>query len=83
VRRCGWAEDDEEYEPGVRCIAAPIHDYRGEAIAAVSTSGPIGVITKKEVKRFAGYVTEAAAGISRRMGHRATDRRARSPLSER
>jgi DNA-binding IclR family transcriptional regulator len=70
VRRRGWTEDDEEYEPGVRCIAAPIYDYRSQAIAAVSTSGPTTVLVKPEVKRFAEYVMEAAAGISRRMGYR-------------
>ena len=39
VRKQGWAMDDEEYEIGHRCIGAPIYDYRGEIIAAISASG--------------------------------------------
>jgi hypothetical protein len=75
-------EDDEEYEPGVRCIAAPIYDYRNRAIAAVSTSGPTHIIRKREVERFAAYVKEAAAGISGRMGHGTSDGSA-APVSGR
>jgi DNA-binding IclR family transcriptional regulator len=65
----GWTEDNEEYEEGVRCIAAPIYDYRNTVIAAVSTSGPTSVITKEDVERIAGHVMDAASGISKRMGY--------------
>lgn len=65
----GWTEDNEEYEEGVRCIAAPIYDYRNNVIAAVSTSGPTSVITKQDMERIAGQVMNAASGISKRMGY--------------
>lgn len=79
VRQRGWAEDDQEYEPELRCIAAPIYDYRSRAIASVSTSGPTRILRKREVGRFAGYVMEAAAGISRRMGHYTLDHSTAAP----
>lgn len=40
VRELGYASDDEERVKGMRCVAAPITDQNGYAIAAVSVSGP-------------------------------------------
>lgn len=39
VRRQGFAVDDGEEEPGVRCLAVPVHDGT-RVVAAVSVSGP-------------------------------------------
>jgi len=70
IRRRGWSVDDEEYEEGLRCIGAPIRDYRNEVIAAVSTSGYASVITRERVEEIAAYVLKAARDISQRMGYR-------------
>jgi len=40
VRRRGYAVDDEEFIPGLACIAAPIRSGNGDAIAALSISYP-------------------------------------------
>lgn len=40
VRAEGYAIESEEVGPGVSCIAAPILDARGIAIAAISVPGP-------------------------------------------
>ncbi len=40
IRKRGWAIDDEERTEGMRCIAAPIFNPFGEAVAGVSLSGP-------------------------------------------
>jgi IclR family KDG regulon transcriptional repressor len=40
IEQEGFALDREENEKFVRCIAAPVKNYRGEVIAAVSISGP-------------------------------------------
>ena len=70
IRRRGWSVDDEEYEEGLRCIGAPIRDYRAEVIAAVSTSGYTSVITRERVEEIAAYVVKAARDISQRLGYR-------------
>lgn len=70
TRRRGWSLDDEEYEQGLRCIGAPIRDYRDEVIGAVSTSGYVIVITRERIEEIAGYVVKAARDISQRMGYR-------------
>ena len=68
-RKRGWTLDNEEFEEGVRCIAAPIYDYRNKIIAAVSTSWFIK-ISDLDMNKIAGYVTDAAYDISRHMGYK-------------
>lgn len=36
----GYAIDDAEREPGVRCLAAPIRDASSRPVAAISVAGP-------------------------------------------
>jgi IclR family pca regulon transcriptional regulator len=38
VRRRGWTIADQELEPGLRSVAAPIRDPAGRVVAAVNTS---------------------------------------------
>lgn len=68
IRERGWAVDDEEYEHGVRCIAAPIRDFTGRVIAALSVSGGFN-IDKNQEENYIGLVVEAAGKISGRMGY--------------
>ena len=38
VRDQGWALVDGELEPGLRSVAVPVHDRRGDVVAAVNVS---------------------------------------------
>lgn len=69
VRKRGWAIDDEESETGYRCLGAPIYDYRGDIIAAISASGPTGIFTKDRIRPVAEYLMIQADEISRSMGY--------------
>lgn len=40
IRERGYALDWGEFENEVRCVAAPIRDHTGSAVAAISVSGP-------------------------------------------
>ena len=40
IRRRGYALDDEEFIPGLACIAAPVRAGSGDAVAALSISYP-------------------------------------------
>lgn len=69
VRSRGWAIDDEEAETGHRCIGAPIYDYRGDIISAISASGPTSILTEDRIEPVALYVRKQALEISKSMGY--------------
>ncbi len=64
----GFAIDDEENELGGRCVAAPIIDYRGNSIAAVSISVPVQRFPKEMIEKYGSWVKETAGEISRKLG---------------
>ncbi len=66
IRARGYAIDDEEYELGVRSIAAPIRDDSGNPVAAVGITGPTQRLTKNRLSGLARYVIDAAKAISLR-----------------
>jgi IclR family transcriptional regulator, acetate operon repressor len=68
VRRQGYAVDNEEAVQGARCVSAPILTTEGEAIGAVSVSGPVTRVSPNQVAALAGAVNAAAAAISSAMG---------------
>lgn len=68
VQANGYAVDDEEHEEGIRCIAAPIMDYREKIVAAVSIAGPAAAIAPQNDRETARILMETARDISKRMG---------------
>ncbi len=69
VQSQGYALDDEENERGIRCIAAPIFNEAGKAVAAISISGPAFRVTKKVIQEtLKKEVMETASKISQRLG---------------
>jgi len=70
VRRLGYAVDDEENEPGVACVGAPLLDAGGRALAAISVSGPAARIRAQQ-KEIAAAVAAAGRQISQSLGFKA------------
>ena len=68
IKQLGYALDDEEDEPGLRCIGAPVFDESQKAIAAISVAGTTSQIPIDSVPRLANIVKELAEGISSRLG---------------
>jgi DNA-binding IclR family transcriptional regulator len=68
VRDQGYAVDNEEYDEGLRCIGAPIHDHTGRVVAAIGIGGPVTRVTPERITELAELVMGAAKGLSRRMG---------------
>ena len=68
VRERGYAVDDEEHAVGLRCVAAPIFDETGDAVAAISASGPMARVDEDRVPSLGQRVIEAARAISYEMG---------------
>jgi IclR family acetate operon transcriptional repressor len=64
IERRGYAIDDEEYHVGVRCLAAPVRDARGEVVAAIGITAPVATFTKRRIPEVAQAVLRAAAALS-------------------
>jgi DNA-binding IclR family transcriptional regulator len=69
VRVQGYAVDDQETYPGVRCVAAAIRNHRGSIVASLSISGPTQRITVANITVFAALAIAGAAKISARLGY--------------
>ncbi len=69
VKKQGYAIDDEENEKGIRCVAAPIRNETGRAVAAISISGPAFKVTKRAIQdSLKKEVMNTALQISRCLG---------------
>ena len=66
----GYATEEEEYEMGVRGIAAPIRDDSGVPVAAVGVTGPTRRLTRARLPGLVRDVDAVAKAISMRLGHR-------------
>ncbi|PLS16167.1 IclR family transcriptional regulator [Bacillus sp. M6-12] len=69
VRQKGFALDLEENEYGITCIAVPIFDHLGKAIAAVSISGPTMRMNEERLKQLQEKMLHVGNQISRRLGY--------------
>jgi IclR family KDG regulon transcriptional repressor len=68
VRDRGYATDQEEHEPGVKCVAVPVFDHKGIA-AAISVSGPTNRVDHHLANSdLIEKLQVAAAEISEQMG---------------
>lgn len=68
IRERGYALDDEENEPGARCIAAAIREPRGRVLGAHSVSGPTWRINDRMVDRIGQRLNELGREISAQLG---------------
>lgn len=68
VRKYGVAIDNEENSLSVRCLAAPIYNQKGEAIAALGTSATILQLDEARLPKVIEAVKEAARRVSEQMG---------------
>jgi IclR family transcriptional regulator, KDG regulon repressor len=70
IRQEGFSVDNEEAVEGLRCVAAPIFDHTGRAIAAFSVAGPTTRVTPARVPSLAKLVKETSRQISYRLGYK-------------
>ncbi|MGH9341446.1 MAG: IclR family transcriptional regulator [Acidobacteriota bacterium] len=69
VQRQAYAMDDEEYREGIRCMGAPIFDYKGDVIAAFSITIPAARFGHKRVSELALLVQDTSRKISGQLGY--------------
>lgn len=68
IRKEGYAIDDEELELGLTCIAAPILNKKGEAVAAISISGPTPRVKSERFQEIVTEIINTARQISQFIG---------------
>ena len=68
VRAQGFALDDEERNPGMRCIAAAVFDVNREAVAGISVSGPTSRISLRQLDGLSRPVIAAAVELTQAIG---------------
>ena len=70
AREAGYAVDDEEHTPGLRCVAAPVYDDKADVICAVSISGLRMRITPERVPALGRLIAKTASEITAALGGR-------------
>jgi DNA-binding IclR family transcriptional regulator len=64
----GYALDDEENDPGVRCISAPVFGAGGDAIGCIGIDGPSVRMTQAHLDALASQVMEVAQRLTTKLG---------------
>jgi len=74
IRTRGWATDDEERTTGMRCVAAPVFNEHGEAIASLSVSAPTVRMSDERIGELGPKVKRAAEAVTRSIGGHSPNR---------
>jgi IclR family transcriptional regulator, acetate operon repressor len=64
TRERGWALNDEERNPGVRAVAAPVLDPSRNAVAAVAVQGPAMRMPDDRLPAVAALIAETTEAVS-------------------
>jgi len=75
IRLRGYAIDNEEFEKGLRCVAAPVRNRSGQATAAIGIAGPVSRLDRARMGVVTNAVINAAAGLSEALGYHLANRR--------
>ncbi|SMD15800.1 DNA-binding transcriptional regulator KdgR [Rhizobium sp. RU36D] len=70
----GFAEEVEESEAGVRCMAVPIFNYLGKTVAAISISFPLFRFDEARKSDYVSLLTSAGLAASTALGFRQTSK---------
>jgi DNA-binding IclR family transcriptional regulator len=69
VRGRGYAVTDEELEPGLVAVAAPVFRDGGAVVAALSVSGPASRLSADKIPQVAAQCMAGASALSAALGH--------------
>ena len=67
-RQRGYALDDQENEPGIHCVAAPVFSGDGDVVGAFSVTAPVTRIDKDTLLSFVPALLEATTSTSQQLG---------------
>lgn len=67
-RERGYALDDQENEPGIHCVAAPVFSGEGDVVGALSVTAPVTRIDKDTLLSFVPALLQATTSTSQQLG---------------
>jgi IclR family transcriptional regulator, KDG regulon repressor len=67
VKEQGYAVDNEEFDLGVRCVAAPVFDFREKVIGSIGVSGPVTRMSAGKFSTCAELVVQISHALSEKM----------------
>jgi len=67
IRLQGYAIDDEEFDNDVRCIAAPVFDFRDKLVGAIGISGPAIRLSPERIEELALQIIHISQQLSDRL----------------
>lgn len=70
ARRDGYAIDNEEFVPGLRCVASPVYNDRAEVVCAISVSGLAVRMIPERLPVLGRQVARAACELTAALGGR-------------
>jgi IclR family KDG regulon transcriptional repressor len=66
----GYTRDNEEHEPGIHCVAAPVRSADGSVVGAISITAPVSRVSGEELLALVPELRETTATISTDLGWR-------------
>lgn len=69
TRKRGYSLDDEEFNPGVRCVAAPVYASDGKVAAAIGITAATVRFTRERIPEMGAHVLAAARELSEHLGY--------------
>jgi DNA-binding IclR family transcriptional regulator len=69
IKENGYAIDDEELSVGLRCVGAPLFDHSGQALYAISISGPSIRMGSKKIEEMQRELKKICQNLSGKMGN--------------
>ncbi len=75
VRNLGFAVDDQEYTPGLRCVAVPVHGRDDQVVAAMSAAIPLMRAGPEQLANALRTIAAASIDLSRALGANVPDPR--------
>jgi DNA-binding IclR family transcriptional regulator len=64
VRELGYAVENEEYLPGILCVAVPVRNTDGKVVAGVSVHAPLARMSVDQALQYVPCLREAAEGLT-------------------
>ncbi|CAB1060762.1 Transcriptional regulator, IclR family [Olavius sp. associated proteobacterium Delta 1] len=69
IKENGYSIDDEELSVGLRCVGAPLFNHSGQALYAISLSGPSIRMGSKRIEEMQRALKKICQNLSGKMGN--------------